>query len=225
MIRLRPAAERGHFDYGWLSTHHTFSFGRYFHPEFVRFRALRVLNEDHVQPSKGFDTHPHQDMEILTYVIDGTLEHHDSFGTGSQLKPGDVLRMSAGSGIEHSEFNASTTDPLHFFQIWVMPERKGLDPEFTQRSFPDEERRGRLRLIASQNGEEHSLSLNQDARLYDSHLLPNQEVAHSLAPERGVYLHLVHGAVKFNGHTLKGGDGAAIENMPLIELKAVVESE
>src|SRR3954464_825966 len=162
MIRVRKAAERGHFDHGWLDTYHTFSFGRYYDPRQMSFRALRVINEDRVQPGRGFGTHPHEDMEIVTYVLEGGLAHRDSLGTGSVIRPGELQRMTAGTGITHSEYNASPAEPVHLYQIWLLPERNALEPGYEQKAFPPEDRRNALRLVASPDGRDGSLSIRQD---------------------------------------------------------------
>ena len=176
MIRVRRASERGHFDHGWLDTYHTFSFSRYYDPRQMGFRSLRVINEDRVAPGRGFGTHPHEDMEIVTYVLDGALAHRDSLGTGSTIRPGELQRMTAGTGIMHSEFNPSETEPVHLYQIWLLPEREGLEPSYEQRAFPEEERHNRLRLVASPDGRDGSLTIRQDARLYLGSLDGGREV-------------------------------------------------
>jgi redox-sensitive bicupin YhaK (pirin superfamily) len=184
MITVRRAHERGHFDHGWLDTHHTFSFGDYHDPVHMGFRALRVINEDVVAPGAGFPTHAHADMEILTYVLDGALEHKDSMGTGSVIRPGDVQRMSAGTGITHSESNASRTEAVHLLQIWILPDRRGLRPEYEQKAFPEHERLGRLRIVASPDGAAGSLTVHQDVHIYDSLLEIGADVTHALEPGR-----------------------------------------
>jgi len=184
MIRIRKAQERGHADHGWLETRHTFSFGSYHDPEHMGFRSLRVMNEDIVQPGQGFGAHPHQDMEIVTYVLAGQLEHKDSMGNGQVLRPGEFQRMSAGTGILHSEFNPSDTDSVHFYQIWLYPDRKGIEPSYEQRAFAPAQRHNRLRLVASPSGENESLSIHQDARIYLASLDADIEVSHALATGR-----------------------------------------
>ena len=181
MISIRPSKQRGGGDYGWLNTRHSFSFDTYYDPKFMGFRSLRVINEDIVQPGHGFPMHPHRDMEIITYILEGALEHQDSLGTGSVIRPGDGQRMSAGKGIRHSEKNPSPTDPAHLLQIWILPERPGLEPSYEQKAFPAEEKRGRLRLIAAPGGEDGSVTIHQDAKLYVSLLEPGQEVIYPLA--------------------------------------------
>jgi hypothetical protein len=184
MIAVRPSNERGHADHGWLNTYHTFSFADYYDPRFMNFRALRVINEDVVAPGQGFGMHPHQNMEIITYVLSGTLEHKDSLGNVGQIKPGDVQRMSAGRGVLHSEYNASKTEPVHLLQIWIMPEENGIKPSYEQKAFSKEERTGKLRLVASPEAEDGSVKINQDAKLFVSVLKPGQSVSYDLPKER-----------------------------------------
>ncbi|HKP71842.1 MAG TPA: pirin family protein [Pyrinomonadaceae bacterium] len=210
MITVRKAAERGHFNFGWLDTYHTFSFDQYYDPRHMAFRSLRVINEDRVAPGHGFPTHPHRDMEIITYILEGALEHRDSMGNGSQIRPGEVQRMSAGTGVRHSEKNGSTDEPVHLLQIWIMPERQGIAPGYEQKMFEAEEKRGRLRLIASRDGREGSVTIHQDAQLYAALLEPGQEVVHQLPAERHAWLQVARGAVELNGQTLNQGDGAAV---------------
>jgi redox-sensitive bicupin YhaK (pirin superfamily) len=220
MIRLRRAGERGHFDHGWLNTYHTFSFADYYDPAHMGFRALRVINEDRVQPKKGFPTHPHRDMEIVTYVLEGALEHKDSMGNGGVIRPGEVQRMSAGTGITHSEYNHSGSEPVHFLQIWIHPEKSGFSPSYDQKAFPPEERHGRLRLVASRAGRDGSVSYHTDTDLYATLLAPGQEVLHPLRPGRHVWLHVARGAVKMNGRDLSAGDGVAVSDEPTIAIAA-----
>jgi quercetin 2,3-dioxygenase len=225
MIRLRRSRERGFADHGWLRSAHTFSFAGYHDPRHMGFRALRVINEDHVDPGRGFPTHGHRDMEILSYVLEGGLEHEDSMGHASVLRPGEVQRMSAGTGVYHSEYNASDRDPLHFLQIWILPDRRGLAPEYEQRLFPDDERRGCLRLLASPEGEEGALRIHQDVRLHGALLAPGEEVAHQLAPGRHAWVQVVRGALDLSGERLQAGDGAAVSELPSITLRASEPSE
>jgi redox-sensitive bicupin YhaK (pirin superfamily) len=225
MIRLRPAAERGHFDHGWLDTFHTFSFGGYRDSEHMGFRDLRVINEDRVAPGKGFGTHPHADMEILTYIVAGALEHEDSMGNGSVIRPGDVQRMSAGTGVTHSEFNASTDEPVHLLQIWILPERRGIEPSYEEKHFAAEERRGRLCLLASRDGREESVSLHQDVDLYGTLLEKGQEVAHELRPGRHAWVQVVAGSIDLGDTALGAGDGAAVSDESRIVLAAGAETE
>jgi quercetin 2,3-dioxygenase len=210
MIIVRPAEERGVANFGWLDSRHTFSFGHYYDPRHMGIGALRVINDDRVAPSGGFDTHSHQDMEIISYVLEGAMEHQDSIGTGSVIRPGDVQRMTAGTGIAHSEFNHSRTEPVHFLQIWIVPERKGLEPGYEQKTFPLEERRGKARLVASRDGRDGSLTVHQDIDLYTSVLEAGDEVAIALRPERSAWVQVARGAVTLNGTGLKEGDGAAV---------------
>jgi hypothetical protein len=220
MITIRKAEERGGADHGWLKTKHTFSFADYHDPKFMGFRSLRVINEDRVQPGQGFGTHGHSDMEILSVVLEGGLQHRDSMGTGSVIRPGDVQRMSAGTGVQHSEFNASRTEPVHFYQIWIYPERRGIRPEYEQKAFPAEERRDTLRLIASPDGAQGSLTVHQDARLYAATLTPGKDVRHSLARDRFSWVHVTRGRVRLNGQDLREGDGASIAQEPELTLSA-----
>jgi redox-sensitive bicupin YhaK (pirin superfamily) len=213
MIRIRKAADRGHFDHGWLDTYHTFSFADYHDPAFMGFRALRVINEDRVEAGRGFGTHGHRDMEIITYVLEGELGHEDSMGNGSSIHPGEVQRMSAGTGVMHSEKNASDS-LVHLLQIWILPERHGITPSYEQKTFPAAERDGRLRLVASHDGREGSLTIHQDADLYTVTLRDGASVTHDLRPGRYGWLQVARGAVTLNGSPLVAGDGAAIEAEP-----------
>jgi len=212
MITVRRSQDRGGGDHGWLNTRHTFSFDTYYDPHYVHFRALRVINEDFVQPGQGFPTHPHRDMEIITYVLEGALQHQDSLGNGSIIRPGDGQRMSAGKGILHSEANASKTEPVHLLQIWILPERKGIEPGYEQKAFSEEEKRGRLRLIAARDGQDGAVAVHQDVSLYVSLLDKDQRVEHTLAPARHSWLQVARGAVELNGARLAQGDGAAISD-------------
>jgi redox-sensitive bicupin YhaK (pirin superfamily) len=225
MIRVRKASERGHFDHGWLDTAHTFSFARYYDPRHMGFRALRVINEDWVAPGRGFGTHPHEDMEIVTYVLSGALAHRDSLGTGSTIRPGELQRMTAGTGITHSEFNPSPTEPVHLYQIWLLPEREGLEPSYEQRDFPEGERRNRLRLVAAPDGQDGSLSIRQDARLFLGSLEGGREVSHPLAPERHAWVQVLQGVASLNGLTLSAGDGAAVSEEPGLTIRSDGSSE
>jgi redox-sensitive bicupin YhaK (pirin superfamily) len=224
MIRVREKDTRGYFDHGWLRTYHTFSFGSYFDPEHVQFRDLRVLNEDRVEPREGFGTHPHRDMEILTLVLEGVLAHRDSMGNGSEIRPGEVQRMSAGTGVLHSEMNPNG-DPVHFYQIWILPDREGHEPGYEQKAFSEESRSNRLRLVASPDGAEGSVSLNQDVRLYSALLEPGRTVSHEPAPGRHAWLQVARGAVELNGHRLWAGDGAAVSDEPRLQISGVEPSE
>jgi hypothetical protein len=210
MITLRRSGERGHADHGWLDSHHTFSFAGYYDPNHMGFRALRVINEDRVKPGEGFGTHPHRDMEIVSYVLSGALAHKDSMGNGSTIRPGDVQRMSAGTGVTHSEFNASHADLVHFLQIWILPEERGIAPGYEQKRFEDEEKRGRLRLIASRDGREGSVTIHQDASIHATLLGPGEAVTHALAPSRHAWIQVIRGEISLGKETLSAGDGAAV---------------
>ena len=210
MIRIRRAKERGHFDFGWLNTYHTFSFDQYYDPNHMAFRALRVINEDRVAPGAGFPTHSHRDMEIITYILEGALRHQDSMGNGSVIRPGDVQRMTAGTGVAHSEFNPSQNEPVHLLQIWILPNQKGLTPGYEQKAFSEEERRNELRLIASPTGESGAVKINQDARVFASIVDDKQQVEYSLQSERHAWIQVARGTVSVNNQTLEQGDGAAI---------------
>lgn len=218
MIIRRFAQERGHARHGWLESYHTFSFADYYDPRHMGFGALRVINEDRVQPGKGFPPHSHRDMEILSYVLEGALEHKDSLGTGSVIRSGEVQRISAGTGVTHSEFNPSPNELVHFLQIWILPERLGLPPGYEQREFPPEERRGQLRLVASRNGREGSVKIHQDVNLYASLLAPGEAIVHRLMAGRHAWLQVARGSVQLNNLLLKAGDGAAIRDESLLRL-------
>ena len=225
MIDIRRSDERGGGDFGWLNTRHTFSFDSYYDPRFMGFRSLRVINEDFVAPASGFPTHPHRDMEIITYILEGQLEHRDSLGTGSIILPGDGQRMTAGRGIRHSEFNPSKTERVHLLQIWILPEKKGLEPSYEQKSFPENEKQGNLRLIASRDGSDGSVKINQDAQLYVSLLAPGQAVDHEFASQRYGWLQVAKGTVELNGFQLNQGDGAAIGEEKRVEIKGSQDAE
>lgn len=225
MITIRPAAERGHYNHGWLDTHHTFSFASYYDPKHMGFRDLRVINEDRVAPGRGFGTHSHRDMEIITYVLEGSLEHEDSLGNGSVIFPGDVQRMSAGTGVAHSEYNGSKDEPVHFLQIWILPERAGIVPGYEQRTFLPEEKRGRLRLIAARDGREDAVRINQDVDLYASLLEPGEAVEHQLREGRHAWMQVVRGEVSLNGADLRAGDGAAIGDERSLRIEASQSAE
>ena len=225
MIRIRKAADRGHFDHGWLDTWHTFSFADYFDPDHMGFRALRVINDDRVAAGQGFGMHGHRDMEIVTYVLDGALSHRDSMGNGSVLRPGELQRMTAGTGVRHSEFNPAQTEPVHFYQIWLLPDRPGHTPRYDQRSFPEGERRGRLRLVASGDGRDGSLGIHQDAEVYLASIGPGGRVRHALRPGRYAWLQVLRGAVALDGTALKAGDGAAVAEEPSLAVAADAPAE
>jgi quercetin 2,3-dioxygenase len=225
MIRIRRADERGHLDHGWLDTRHTFSFGRYHDPSHMGFRALRVMNEDWVKPGRGFGAHPYREMEIVTYVLEGMLEHRDSLGGGGTIRPGEMQRMTAGTGIVHSEANPSQDESVHLYQIWLLPEREGLAPSYEQRAFPEAERRGRLRLVASPDGREGSLTIRQDAALYLGTLDADGEVSRAMTPGRHAWLQVLRGAVHLNGRPLAEGDGAAVSEEGLLSIRPDRPSE
>ena len=210
MLKLRRSQDRGHANHGWLDTWHTFSFADYHDPDEMGFGALRVINDDRVQPGRGFGMHGHRDMEIITYILDGALEHKDSMGNGSVIRRGDVQRMSAGKGVLHSEFNPSPTDPVHLLQIWIEPNVTGIRPSYEERRFAAEQRQGRLRLVASPDGRDSSVMIHQDTCVYATLLDAGDAVTHQLAPGRKAYVHVARGAVEVNGERLTGGDGAKI---------------
>lgn len=225
MMTIRPAAQRGHADHGWLNSHHTFSFADYHDPAHMGFRQLRVINEDRVQPGRGFGTHPHRDMEIVSYVLEGGLQHKDSMGTGSIIRPGDVQRMSAGTGVTHSEYNASSTELVHFLQIWLLPSRRGMAPGYEQKAFPREEKDGRLRLVASPDGAEGSVTIHTDARLFAGLFDQGQTADHVLVPGRHAWVHVVRGRVRVNGQELAAGDAAALSNEEKVHVEGIEGGE
>ena len=225
MLNLRKSAERGYFDYGWLKTYHTFSFADYFDREHMSFGSLRVINEDFVEAGKGFGTHPHRDMEIITYILKGQLAHKDSMGNGSTIKRGDVQRMSAGTGITHSEFNASQDEVVHLLQIWILPKYTGLQPSYEQKYFDVKEKQDRLCLVASSDGRDGSVTIHQDALMYAGILSNGRELDHSLASGRRAYAHVARGALKINGERLNAGDGAKITDENKIAFAAVENAE
>jgi redox-sensitive bicupin YhaK (pirin superfamily) len=225
MITVRRSNERGGGDYGWLKTRHSFSFSDYWDEKWMGFRSLRVINEDFVAPSAGFPTHPHRDMEIITYILSGELEHKDSLGTGSVIRPGDGQRMTAGRGIRHSEHNPSATETAHLLQIWITPEKPGLEPSYEQKSFPAEEKRGKLRLIASSNGADGSVKINQDAKLFVTLLSPGEETIHNLNSNRHAWLQVAKGEVELNGKKLTQGDGAAVSEETKLTIKGTKGAE
>jgi redox-sensitive bicupin YhaK (pirin superfamily) len=225
MIRIRKASERGHFDHGWLDTYHTFSFGDFYDPAHMGFRALRVMNDDRVQPGLGFGMHGHRDMEIVTYVLEGSLEHKDSLGTGSIIRAGELQRMTAGTGVRHSEFNPSPKEWVHLYQIWLLPERNGLQPSYEQKAFSEDEREGRLRLVASPDGENGSLTIRQDARIYLATVKGGVKVSHVPQPGRHAWLQVLKGNAALNGHALATGDGAAVSQQAGLEITSQGESE
>jgi redox-sensitive bicupin YhaK (pirin superfamily) len=212
MLTLNPSSQRGRTNIGWLDSRHTFSFGEWYDPAHMGFRALRVINDDRVAPGGGFPTHGHADMEIVSYVLEGALEHKDSIGTGSVIRPGDVQRMSAGTGVRHSEFNASSIEPVHFLQIWILPDRRGHAPGYEQKAFSEVERQGKLRLVGSPDGREGSVTLHQDVALYAGLFDEGQKATLELAPARHAWVHVARGAATVNGKRLGEGDGAALSN-------------
>lgn len=224
-ITIRPSNARGHENHGWLDSFHTFSFAHYHDPNHMGFGPLRVINEDRVEPGMGFGTHGHSDMEIISYVLDGALEHKDSLGTGSVIFPGDVQRMSAGTGIRHSEFNHSEQERVHFLQIWIMPERKGLAPSYEEKNFSDDDKRARLRLIGSRDGRDGSVTIHRDVDLYATILKAGDAVTHELPSGRGAWIQVARGSVKLNGETLKAGDGASVATAVTLTLEGVDEAE
>jgi len=225
MMVVRKSADRGYFDHGWLRTYHTFSFADYFDREQMGFGSLRVINEDFVQAGKGFGTHPHRDMEIITYILEGQLAHKDSMGNGSVIKPGDVQRMTAGTGVTHSEYNVSQSETVHLLQIWILPKYTGLEPSYEQKYLDAREKQDRLRLVASPDGREGSVSIHQDASMYAATLSKGKELSHTLENGRRAYAHVVRGAAKVNGEQLSAGDGAKITGEKSIRLAAAENSE
>jgi redox-sensitive bicupin YhaK (pirin superfamily) len=225
MITIRHAAARGATRLAWLDSRHTFSFTDYFDPQHMGFGALRVINEDRVAPGAGFSTHGHRDMEIITYVLEGALAHKDSLGTGAVIRPGEIQRMTAGTGILHSEFNASASEPVHFLQVWLLPERSGLEPGYEQKATAEADRRGGLRLVCARDGRDGAVRIHQDADLYTSLLAPGEVVRHRLRPGRRAWIQIAHGEVEANGARLAAGDGAALEAGPTLELRALSAAE
>jgi quercetin 2,3-dioxygenase len=222
---IRRANERGYADHGWLRSFHTFSFADYYAPAHMGFRSLRVINEDRVEGGKGFGTHPHRDMEIVSYVLTGALQHKDSMGTGSVIRPGDVQRMSAGTGVTHSEFNASPTETVHFLQIWILPDSRGIAPSYEQKHFTEADRQGRLRLVASKDAREGSLTIHQDASLFAGLLAPGERVTHHVADGRYAWLHVARGKVEVAGQALAAGDAGAFEQGGEIAMVGTEPSE
>jgi len=225
MITIRRSEERGHLKHGWLDTYHTFSFDQYYDPAHMHFRSLRVINEDRVAAGKGFPTHSHRDMEIITYILSGALEHRDSMGNGSVIRPGDVQRMSAGTGVAHSEFNPSDTEPVHLLQIWIMPRARNLPPSYEQKAFSEDDRRNRLRLVASDDGDDGSVTIQQDAKLYALILDRDTTIEQTLSENRYAWLQVALGSVTVTGHALTQGDGAAISRDRSLKLVSSGEAE
>jgi len=224
MITKRPSHERGHFDHGWLDTRHTFSFARYHDPRYTSFRDLLVINEDRVQPSRGFPTHSHDNMEIVSYVLEGALKHRDSLGNGSIICPGDVQRMSAGTGVTRSEFNPSATEPVHFLQIWITPDEQDLKPSYEQRTIAPAELQDTLRLVAAKDGGDDAVTIHQDAQVFASRITAGASLAHKLDPGRHAWIQVIDGALKLNGLSLTSGDGAAVSDEGQLRLDAPAPS-
>jgi quercetin 2,3-dioxygenase len=225
MIRILKNNQRGHANHSWLDSRFTFSFADYFDPEHVQFRTLRVMNDDRIAGGGGFPTHPHRDMEIVTYVLDGALAHKDSMGNGSVIRPGDVQYMSAGTGVAHSEFNASDKQPVHMYQIWMFPDKKNYTPRYDQKHFADAEKRGKLRLVASPDGREGSVQIRQNNELYATVLGEGQSVQHQIKPDRHAYVQVARGSITLNGKPLETGDGAAISDEKSLQLTGVNDAE
>ena len=224
-MTIRKSEARGHFNHGWLDTYHTFSFGEYHDPGQMGFRTLRVINEDRVEAGEGFGTHPHRDMEIITYVLKGALEHQDSMGNGSVIRAGEVQRMSAGRGVTHSEYNASQKETVHLLQIWILPEQKGLMPSYEQKNFSKDEKKGQLRLIASQNGRNESLRIHQDANIHATLLEAGQTILYPLREDRHAWIQVARGDISLNDMALTQGDGVAVNKESSLEITAKKESE
>jgi len=225
VFTVQRAGDRASFDFGWLQTYHSFSFADYFDPNNLNWGALRVFNDDVIQPGKGFGTHPHRDMEIVTYVLEGALAHKDSMGNGSVIRPGDVQYMSAGTGVAHSEFNASDKETVHLYQIWMFPDKKSYEPTYDQKHFSAADKRGKLRLVVSPDGRDGSVKVRQNNELYATVLAPGETVKHTLKSDRHAYVQVARGSVKLNGNTLQTGDGAAISAEKSLELKGVKDAE
>jgi redox-sensitive bicupin YhaK (pirin superfamily) len=225
MIRILKSKDRGHANHGWLDSRFTFSFADYFDPEHIQFRTLRVMNDDHIAGGGGFPTHPHRDMEIVTYVLDGALAHKDSMGNGSVIRPGDVQYMSAGTGVAHSEFNASDKEPVHLYQIWMFPDKKNHEPKYDQKNFPESEKRGKLRLVVSPDGREGSVKIRQNNALYATVLGEGESVKHEIKRDRHAYVQVARGSVTLNGQQLETGDGAAISDEKSLQLSGVKDAE
>ena len=225
MQTIRPADDRGRANFGWLDSQHSFSFGQYLDPDHMGFGPLRVINEDRVAPGRGFDTHGHANMEIISIVLDGALEHADSMGQKAVIRPGDIQRMSAGTGVRHSEYNASASDPVHFLQIWIVPEQDGLTPSYEQKTFGPAERAGQLRLLGSRQGRDGSIVIHRDVDLYGSVLAKGDSLTHAIAPGRGVWLQMIRGSLTANGQTLDAGDGLALTEEADLSIDALEDAE
>src|SRR5437868_492449 len=223
MMKIRKANERGHAEHGWLDTYHTFSFADYYDPHWTHFRSLRVINDDLVMPGMGFGTHPHRDMEIITYILSGALEHKDSMGNGRVIRTGDVQYMAAGSGVQHSEFNPSKDEAVHLLQIWIMPDAKGVKPRYAEKAMKDAPT-GKLHLVTSKTGRDGSIAIHQDTDLWLAKLEPGQQVAHKLTPGRHAWVHVAEGEISLNGKKLSGGDAAAVNEEDSLELSATKPS-
>ena len=220
MINIRRANERGHANYGWLDTHYTFSFNTYYDPKFMGFRDLRVINEDFIEPDKGFPTHGHRDMEIISYIVAGELSHKDSMGNGTTIYPNEVQRMTAGTGIQHSEYS-SPTDKTHLLQIWILPEKDNLEPSYEQTFFPSEDKKGKLKLVASRGGTDGSVHINQDVSVYASILAKDETVSHKIAENRHAWIQVIKGNIELNGNELSNGDGVAISEEEILHIKSL----
>jgi hypothetical protein len=225
MIKIRKSRERGHTNLDWLDSYHTFSFGDYYDPKHMGYRSLRVINEDWVKPGAGFGAHPHRDMEIITYVLEGALQHKDSMGNGSTIKPGEIQRMSAGTGVTHSEYNRSRTEPVHLLQIWIQPKKKNIEPSYEQREFNPGEKQGKLHLVATSDGHDSTVTVHQDVNLLASLLAPGEKVTYNIKPDRHAWVQIANGSVIMNGHELKQGDGAAVSEEGTLEISASESSE
>ncbi|MBK8172895.1 MAG: pirin family protein [Sandaracinaceae bacterium] len=225
MLTLRRADERGHANHGWLDSHHTFSFAGYYDPAHMGFRSLRVINEDRVDAGQGFGTHPHADMEIISYVLQGAIEHRDSMGTGSVIRPGDVQRMSAGTGVTHSEFNGSQTEPVHFLQIWIMPSKRGIKPGYEQKTFSREAKDGKLALVASSDGHDGSVTIHADVSLYAGVFGKGQSAEHTLASGRHAWVHVARGNVRVNDQELSAGDALALSDETSVRISGIEDGE
>jgi quercetin 2,3-dioxygenase len=225
MMTIRKANERGHARHGWLDSHHTFSFADYYDPNHMGFRALRVINDDRVEGGRGFGAHPHRDMEIISYVLDGALSHKDSTGTGAVIRPGDVQRMSAGTGVVHSEVNASKTDEVHFLQIWLVPDKQGIQPGYEQKAFADTDKRGAFKLVASPDGRDGSITIHSDAKVYASVVGAGESAELALPTDRYAWVHVARGTARINGTQVAAGDGVAVSNEPMLKLEGVDDAE
>jgi redox-sensitive bicupin YhaK (pirin superfamily) len=225
MLKIRPAGERGHAEHGWLNSYHSFSFADYYDPAHMGFRSLRVINEDRVAPAQGFGRHSHRDMEIISYVLEGALEHKDSIGTGSIIRPGDVQRMSAGTGVAHSEYNASRSDPVHFLQIWLLPNQRGMKPSYEQQTFGPEQKQGRLRIVASPDGREGSVTIHADASVYAGLFDAGESAELELGPGRQAWVQIARGNLRVNGQELQAGDGAAITSEDRVRVEGTTGGE